>query len=267
MNLPRTLTVTSPHMKGKDVEHAQKMLKSTAAGTKFGSFHPGEIDGDFGPTTAQACRSAKFWLGYPEKSIRGTYGQTLENFLSGDKKLPDDYQTRRNARIKKAGEVPLRVRAFNKAKGEIGTKERPPDSNRVKYSVWYGITGSWCAMFVTWCYVMAGSTKTFRKGQRYAYVPYMVNDARGRNWHLVRLSKDSVMQGDIVTFDWDGGGMGASSYASDHVGLFDAWINKSAGTFRTIEGNTAIGNNSNGGEVMRRERSMSEVSCFMRAEV
>ena len=59
----------------------------------------------------------------------------------------------------------------------------------------------------------------------------------------------------------------AQLYASDHVGLFDHWVNKSAGTFATIEGNTAVGNDSNGGEVMRRERSMSQVSCFMRAEV
>ena len=56
MKLPRTLAVTSPHMKGKDVEHAQKMLNSTAAGTKFGNFHPGGVDGNYGPDSGQAAR-------------------------------------------------------------------------------------------------------------------------------------------------------------------------------------------------------------------
>lgn len=268
MKLKRTLAVTSPMMHGDDVKHAQRMLSSDAPGTKYGNFHPGKVDGVYGPICGKAARRAKYFLGYPEERMQtGTYGQQLEDYLSGDKKLPADYAKRRAARIKKAGETPLRQRAFALAVKEIGTKEHPPDSNRCKYTSWYGITGAWCAMFVTWCYVTAGSKETFRKGQRYAYVPYMVSDARGRDWHLVRITKDAVQQGDIVTFDWDGGGTGASAYASDHVGLFDKWINKSAGTFRTVEGNTGIGNDSNGGEVMRRERNMSQVSCFMRAEV
>lgn len=267
MNLDRELAVTSPMMHGKDVEHAQKMLSSKAPGTKFGDFRPGKVDGVYGPRCGMATRRAKYWLGWPKEGITSHYGQVLENLLGGDDSLPGDFKKRREARLKQAAATPMRERAFAKAVGEIGTKEHPPDSNRVKYSSWYGIIGSWCAMFVTWCYVEAGSKETFRKGQRYAFVPFMVDDARGRDWHLVRITKDSVARGDIVTFDWEGGGVGGAALASDHVGLFDSWINKSAGTFRTVEGNTAIGNDSNGGEVMRRDRNMSQVSCFMRAEV
>lgn len=266
MKLERTLGVTSPLMHGKDVEHVQRMLNGSAAATDFGNFRPGEVDGYYGPNCGGATKRAKYWLGYKIGDIKGTYGQGLENFLSGDTHLTPAMKKRREARKKEATAVPLRERAFKQAVSQIGTKESPADSNRVKYSYWYGIIGSWCAMFVTWCYVQAGSKRTFVKGHRYAYVPYMVGDARGNDYRLTRLSKDEVRRGDIVTYDWDGGGQSGSMYASDHTGLFDEWINKSAGTFKTVEGNTAVGNNSNGGQVMRRERTMSEVSCFMRAE-
>lgn len=266
MKLTRTLALTSPRMEGADVTHAQKVLSSTAPGTKFGNFKPGPVDGIFGVQTSTACERAKYWLGYETKNIKPNYGQQLEDFLTGTKPLPAAYKTRRAARLKKEADKPLRVKAFARAVAELGTKESPPDTNRVKYSTWYGIRGPWCAMFVTWCYVMAGSTKTFRKGQRYASVPLMIEDARGRDWQLRVLSKDEVKQGDIVTFDWEGGGMGKSVWLSDHVGLFNRWTNKSKGEFTTIEGNTAVGNDSNGGEVMRRSRKLSQVSCFMRTE-
>jgi hypothetical protein len=268
MKLKRTLAVTSPPMKGEDVEHAQRMLNSTAPSSRFGNFRPGAVDGVFGSATAQATQRAKYWLGYAEKDITPTYGQMLEDFLGGDKDLPSAYKTRRAARLKKSQEKPLRVKAYLRALAELklGVKESPPNSNKVKYTRWYGLTGPWCAMFVTWCYVGAGSLNAFRKGQRFAYTPYMVQDARDRDWTLRPLSKDEVKQGDIVMFDWGGGGMGKSPYLTDHTGLFEKWTNKSKGMFTTIEGNTAVGNDSNGGSVMRRNRTLPQVSAFIRAE-
>lgn len=265
MKLDRTLGVTSPMMHGKDVEHAQHMLHGDAE-SKFADYRPGVVDGKYGTATGAAAKRAKYWLGYKASEIRGSYGQTLENFLSGKTPLTSAMKTRRANRLKQAAQVPLREKAFKQAVSQIGTKESPANSNRCKYSYWYGIIGPWCAMFTTWCYVGAGSKLTFRRGVRYSYVPNMVLAARGHDYRMVRISKDEVKRGDIVTFDWEGGGMGGSPYSSDHVGLFDEWINKGAGTFKTVEGNTAVGNNSNGGQVMRRERSMSEVSCFMRAD-
>jgi CHAP domain len=266
MKLERTLGLTSPQMRGKDVEHAQKMLNSSAPGTRFGNFKPGEVDGVFGQNTAAACKRAKYWLGYATASIKGTYGQQLEDFLGG-KELTAEMKKRRQTRLDQAQEVPLRVRAFNKAKAELGTKESPPDTNRCKYTAWYGLVGPWCAMFVTWAYIQAGAKESFRKGQRWASVGFFLTDARGRDWHLMEIGKDQVKQGDLVTFDWEGGGRGQSPWRSDHIGMFDRWVNKGAGIFKTIEGNTAVGNDSNGGEVMRRERKMSQVSAFVRTEV
>lgn len=260
--MARFLHLTAPLMEGDDVLSAQKILQVN----RFGNFRPGPVDGVFGEQTAGACRRAKYWLGFPTSKINGGYGDTLREFLV-HKPLPVHYKYRRQARLRAAQNVPLRVRAWQRAVGQIAIKEHPPGSNIVKFSEWYGLTGPWCAMFITWCYVMAGAKKTFVKGDRYAYTPYMTRDARNGVNAMALLNRNEVKRGDIVMFDWGGAGLAGNPYFTDHVGMFDAWISKDAGTFKTIEGNTAIGNDSNGGEVMRRERELRQVSAFIRAEV
>ena len=135
------------------------------------------------------------------------------------------------------------------AVGELGTKESPPNSNVVKYSKWYGITGPWCAMFVSW--VAWKSDIEFH----YAYVPYVVADARAKRNGL-RVTSDP-QPGDIVCYDWDGG-------VADHIGIFEKW--HADGTFSAIEGNTSLSNNSNGGEVMRRKRYRNQVEAFVTSD-
>ncbi len=248
----RLLHLTSPLMYGKDVEVAQHRLRYNT----YGNFHPGEIDGQFGEKSASAAKHAKYWLGYPKDKIAPVYGNLIDSFLSGSKKLPADYALRRKYRLARAAKQPLREKAFDKAVTQIGVKESPANSNIVKYSQWYGMTGPWCAMFVSWCYVQAGS-KEAKAGVRWAYVPYIVADARAGRNGLVAISASDVKQGDIVCFDWDGG-------VADHVGLFDRWADAAKTTFYTVEGNTAIGNDSNGGEVMRRTRTVGLVEQFVR---
>ena len=62
--------------------------------------------------------------------------------------------------------------------------------------------------------------------------------------------------GDIVLFDFNHNG------TSDHIGILEA-INKD-GTITTIEGNTGSGNDTNGGQVQRRQRYKSQVNYFIR---
>lgn len=137
----------------------------------------------------------------------------------------------------------LRERALDKARSQLGVKESPPDSNHVKFCDWYGMVGPWCAMFATWAYETAGDSPAFVKGSRYAYVPYMLDDARNRRYGLSTVGEP--IPGDLVLYNWDGG-------EYDHVGLFEAWTG--GRTFNAIEGNTSVDSNSNGGEVMRRSR-------------
>lgn len=246
----KTLQVTSPLMRGKDVERAQKHLRNNPFKQNF--MQGAEIDKVFGPETGRACIRAKYWLGYPTKKQIPTYGPTVNAYLSGKEKLPKEYQEARARRLKALKAKPLREKALDRARKDIGMKERPPGSNRCEISNNWGIQGPWCAMAVSTWYLKSGS-KAFKMHADFAYVPYMLTAAaRGLNG-LAITNVSYVRPGDVVCFDWSGDGI------ADHVGLFESWIEKGK-TFRSIEGNTAVGNDSNGGQVMRRERSIGQVA-------
>jgi len=144
----------------------------------------------------------------------------------------------------------LRQRALAKAQTQLGIKESPANSNQCKYTSWYGMVGPWCAMFVTWSYETTADSPSFAKGSYYAYVPYIVGDARAGRRGL--STTDSPVPGDLVCYDWQWNG------EYDHVGIFESWQSGSGSTFTAIEGNTSLDNNSNGGEVMRRTRRVPD---------
>jgi len=136
---------------------------------------------------------------------------------------------------------------------EVGVQENPPNSNNVKYNTWiYGkvVSGAkypWCGAFVSWCYSMAGFQI---RGGGYAkgFIGCQYAVANIKKWgRLITEPK----AGDVVFFDWEGDGK------FDHTGLFVS--NLPNGNFKTIEGNTAVGNDSNGGSVMERERKYKNV--------
>jgi len=141
-----------------------------------------------------------------------------------------------------------RQAALSLAETQIGIKEQPAGSNQCKYCDWYGMVGPWCAIFTTWCYeTTGGGSPSFQRGERYAYVPYIVSDARNGRYGLSVTGNPAG--GDLVAYDWDRNG------EYDHVGLFEEWV--SGHEFTAIEGNTSTSNNSNGGEVMRRTRDVN----------
>jgi hypothetical protein len=133
------------------------------------------------------------------------------------------------------------------AAGEIGVEESPKNSNKTKYGKWANYNGvPWCGLFVSWCYEKAGFPLP-RIGFRF-------NGFAGCQTAVAYFRKHKKIvtdpqPGDIVFYDWNKDGR------HDHVGIFEAWIDKD--TFTAIEGNTAVGNDSNGGKVMRRNRNKS----------
>lgn len=146
----------------------------------------------------------------------------------------------------------LRQAALELSYTQLGVKESPAESNNNKYGVWYPMNYQpWCAMFTTWCYVCAAEemgvkSPSLVRGQRYSYCPYIVADARANRYGL--RTTDDPVPGDLVVYDWGG------DTIYDHVGLFERWTSGQT-YFDAIEGNTSMSNNSNGGEVMRRNRS------------
>ena len=224
---------------------AQKQLNG---GNVFGiDFHPGATDGQFGEQTGAACVRAKTFLGYAPSQIAPSYGDELAGYLSG-KRLPFAHKFWQQRLPEKLGD-----KALAQARIHLGEHESPSGSNKQQFGAWYGSNGvPWCAEFVSYCYWRAGSS-SFAAGKHYAYVPYIVNDARaGRNGMSVTQKPEP---GDLVCYDWQGNGV------ADHVGLFERWANSS---FIAVEGNTAVGNDSNGGKVMERTRKRSQVQAFVR---
>jgi len=256
--MKRDLVLSSPNQKGTDVSYAQNLLSNS----RF------ELDVDLGAKgvydkrTAAATKRAKWLLGYPKSAVNETFGDTLELYLRGEdpkKNLPLLYRQRRKSRLAAdAASRDVGLAALKVAQSFIGHKESPPNSNIcLPFTAWYGTVGvPWCAEFVSYCLNKAGFKYVNPKAARWAYCPYMVNDARDHRNGLVAVSASQVQPGDVVLYDWDGG-------VADHVGFFESWIVKGS-TFHAVEGNTSFGNDSNGGEVMRRERSVSQVEQFAR---
>jgi hypothetical protein len=255
-----TLGITSPLTESEEVGRAQHILNGHNVFEK--DWHRGPVDHVFGTVTGNSCVRGKFWIGYEESKLDPTYGPTFDAYLLGEAKLTPAMRRRIAERMKPK---PLRAKMLTEALKHIGVKESPAGSNRCIFTEWYGLRGPWCAMFVSYCGVKASSS-AFARGisppsgrhpgsGTYAYVPFIVSDARfGYNGlQVVR----EPLAGDVVCYDWDGG-------VADHVGLFQNWANRERGLFRAIEGNTAVGNDSNGGEVMVRERHYSQVEAFIR---
>ena len=129
------------------------------------------------------------------------------------------------------------------ARGELGTRESPAGSNQVKYAAWYGLPGQpWCVMFVMWVFAQAGAALPTRT----ASCTLLMNAAKKAGTWVT----SGYLPGDVVIYDWGANGV------PDHCGIVES---ASGSAVTAIEGNTAVGNDSDGGEVMRRERQTRQI--------
>lgn len=130
------------------------------------------------------------------------------------------------------------------AEAEIGTCERPANSNRVKYNKWMynnanvsGAAYPWCCAFIAWL---------FRDRQDLCKKTASCEDLL--NWFTKR---GQVVQnpkpGDIVFMKF-----ATNNRKTNHVGIL--YEIRPDGAMITIEGNTSIDSNDNGGRVMKRIR-------------
>lgn len=134
------------------------------------------------------------------------------------------------------------------AKAEIGVKENPPNSNCVKYNTWlYGrnVSGPeypWCAAFVSWC---------FRNAQNLC--PKTASCLNMLQWFETRGQIVKTPQpGDIVFFHYS-----TNTRRTNHVGIV---VGVDGKIIITVEGNTSVSSNDNGGCVMERRRNKNIVA-------
>lgn len=146
---------------------------------------------------------------------------------------------------------------LNVARSYIGVKESPRNSNNVIFNTdYYGrkVSGSqysWCVTFCWDVFRLANASKLFYNGKKSASATTVMNYYKSTG-QIVK----NPQAGDLVFFQFD-----KDAYA-DHIGIVESV--KPNGSVVTIEGNTSITSNDNGGKVMRRTRARKLIMAFAR---
>ena len=134
------------------------------------------------------------------------------------------------------------------AENELGVTEYPPNSNNVKYNTaYYGheVSGSnypWCCVFVWWVFAQMEPCLVKKTASCQDLGTWFNQNGR---WH------SDPQIGDVVFFKFN-----TNDRWTNHVGIVRA-IN--GNTIETIEGNTSVSSDDNGGAVMIRQRSSNIV--------
>lgn len=155
------------------------------------------------------------------------------------------------------------------AKSKVGIKENPPNSNNVIFNTLFygrevhdgdklGATYPWCGTSVSEVFqeaLLPLGTIDYRRG--YAGCPYALQhlDKWGKE-----VSFEDAQPGDIIFYDWN------LDKKFDHTGILEC-KNVLAKAFKAYEGNTAVGNDSNGGEFMYRPRTFFAGVKFVRPNI
>jgi peptidoglycan hydrolase-like protein with peptidoglycan-binding domain len=194
-------------------------------------FHPGRVDGQFGPNTRGALVAFQRSKGL---TADGVANEATQRALAGPVTAPAPVSGDFRARILAA------------ARGEIGTLESGNNRGAVlKYPQFFGRGAEpYCADFTSWVMQQAGGRMND------PYCPSVVNQLRrDGNWK----GRSNPQPGDLVLFDWNG------DRVADHIGIVER-VNAD-GTIATIEGNTENPQTGQQG-VWRRTRTMDTILGF-----
>lgn len=138
----------------------------------------------------------------------------------------------------------------------LGLTESPPNTNNTPFGQWFGENGvAWCNIFLSYCFQQSSAIELcqgfhgpgVKPGKGCAYVPTTLAWLKAKN---LLVDRTAIKPGDIIIHAWD------------HI--YPAHISLACGhsdgvSFPSLEGNTSISSDSNGGEVLLRTRSMSNV--------
>ena len=91
---------------------------------------------------------------------------------------------------------------------QVGVHESPNGSNRVLYSLWYGLVGAWCMMYQVWVFTKAG-IPIFRTASTQAFV------AHYRKIKGFHEGSGGVQPGDLMFYHWPGSSRAGNQ--PDHV--------------------------------------------------
>jgi hypothetical protein len=138
----------------------------------------------------------------------------------------------------------------------VGIREEPVNSNNVIFNTrFYGrtVSGSdypWCLVFVWDVFRIAGLGRLLFDGRKIASCSALMDWAR----RGLTFVDGGFAPGDVMFFDFD-----KNRKDAEHTGIF---VRMEGDLAVCVEGNTAVGNDSNGGQVMLRSR---ESKCIIGA--
>lgn len=144
--------------------------------------------------------------------------------------------------------------AIRNAKNELGVTEYPANSNNVKYNIWFygkmvqGDGFPWCAVFISYIFKDSPIVK------KTASCLDMLEWFEAHNRIVTH-----PQPGDIVFYKFK-----TNKRRTNHVGLIISVTDSN--NFLTIEGNTSLKSDDNGGAVMERRRTRANVVGFARPE-
>ena len=139
---------------------------------------------------------------------------------------------------------------INLAESQVGTTEYPPNSNDVVYNtVYYGkeVSGSaypWCCVFVWWVFAQFSPCLVKKTASCMDLAQWFKDNGQ---WHA------SPRVGDVAFFKFD-----TNNRWTNHAGIVTEVIDNGVKII-TIEGNTSVTSDDNGGAVMKRTRTSNIV--------
>lgn len=254
-----TLKLTTPHMRGTDVGHAQARLDDWIDHWKL-PLSKVSRDKDFGPDTRGLGRAFEYYEGFPDRLVNGILDPKYSLPVLNDSHyavapvagIVTRYWVRRGAKRRnylRAHRSHGREGVMEFARKNLEVVEHPPNSNSGPgISTWERLSGMgagpWCGAFVIAAYQLGGG---IRLPHSWVYTPDIYYDAgAGRNGARA-VPMSAALPGDLVLFSF-------GSHPCQHVGLVEKRI---SGGLQTIEGNTSpgiSGSQDNGGGVHRKLR-------------
>lgn len=136
--------------------------------------------------------------------------------------------------------------------GELLVKESPAGSNNVKYNTaYYGrevqdtenTKYPWCVVFLWWCFRQAGASALFFGGNKTASCGTLMSYSKSHGLYV----SGGYAPGDLVFLRFS-----TKRTTPEHIGIVKEV--RANGDLVTIEGNTGVGNDANGGQVQQRVR-------------
>lgn len=264
--MARTLTLTSPYLRGPDVKRVQRAAVTRL--TRKGITAELKVDGEYGPRTHQIVLRAADALGvHPTAGSTAAARRRVAVILHPSLRTPAERARSRKRRKARERAGTGLSGALKWARGKIGVHEVPAGSNKgpqiTQWQAEVGLPGGgypWCGAFAAavarvFGIVLTGDTR---------YCPAIVAHARAGTGGYLRWTTSpaeaaaSLAEGRLVltVFDFQGP-------EPKHVGVL-AKI-EPGDQVRNIEGNTSsgsAGSQDNGGQVAERVRPLRDVTGF-----